>query len=126
MILDIESIREGWSTDGLENAADDNDEIEGLVDEFGLHQLHQSMVGEQQRARETQHYENRLKIASKKHVLVLAHFRKIPIFSCGHWHVHNEADSSKFVVYIIMCCTQPRRGNIDCWTPWKVKQGTAR
>ena len=110
MILDIESIREKvWSTDGLENAADDNDEIEGLVDEFGLHQLRQSMVGEQQRAlrdatlRES--FENSIKEAC---VLVLAHFRKIPIFSCGHWHVHNEADSSKFVVYILVCCTQPR------------------
>ena len=51
MILDIESIREKvWSTDGLENAAEEIDETEGLADEFGLHQLHQSMVGEQQRA----------------------------------------------------------------------------
>ena len=51
MILDIESIREKvWSTDGLENAAEEIDETEGLTDEFGLHQLHQSMVGEQQRA----------------------------------------------------------------------------
>ena len=51
MILDIESIREKvWSTDGLENVAEEIDETEGLTDEFGLHQLHQSMVGEQQRA----------------------------------------------------------------------------
>ena len=101
MILDIESIREKvWSTDGLENAADDNDEIEGLEDEFGLHQLHQSMVGEQQRALRDATLRDSFENSINKHAR-LAHFRKIPIFSCGHWHVQRSG-------FLEVCGIHPR------------------
>ena len=125
MILDIESIREKvWSTDGLENAADDNDEIEGLEDEFGLHQLHQSMVGEQQRALRDatlrDSFENSIKQArSRSRSLQENSNLFLWALACAQRSGFLEVCG----IHPRVLYTTPER-NIGCWTPWKVQQVT--